>query len=350
MLLLLASPLRHAALRLPAERAAPIQITQTSDCFTLSKGGFPLPTNALLKDLGWDKAKYFKHIKSLGYDETLHVVQKGTVEKFDKCLGDMEKTFIVFVGDCMARQSFEAFNQIGSHGDRVSFTPAEVDMLEIMSLDVQKSAELSLPRYVAKANSAYVPWHSGNIAEFLQECQHFLDESGLVPSRDNVMIWAGYDIHTFFAGVHGDFGPFQDRRLKLKELVTRSRQSFPGVRVAWMTANHLDLDIMGSFPQKREFPRFVEQGVKKATENHHFTDEEVMQALNVTIVPRYQVSTTYAGVQCDGIHNNPHNIAGDHSESWGCPRYPAVEDLIVRAGIASLCSPGYLPICAPTGA
>jgi hypothetical protein len=312
-------PIRGAALRLHSESLygeiandivrnhnAPIEVVRTNDCFTLSMGGFPLPSKALAQELG-SKEVYFKHLKSLGYDESLHVVQRGTVEKFDECLGDMKKTFIVFIGDCMARQSFEAFNSIGSKGDRIPVTPDEVEMLEIMSLDKQKSAELSLPRFFAKANSAYIPWHSGSIDEFLQECQHLLGESGLVPSHDNVLIWADYDLHTYFYGKYGDFGPSRNRRNKLQELVTRTRQSFPGARIAWMTANFLDLDIMGIPPVKRDFPKFVSWGLKKATSSHVVIDEEVMQALNVSIVPRYQVSTEYAGLQCDGIHNNPHN-------------------------------------------
>jgi hypothetical protein len=92
-------PIRGAALRLHSESLygeiandvgrnhnAPIEIAQTNDCFTLSMGGFPLPSKALAQELG-SKEVYFKHLKSLGYDESLHVVQRGTVEKFDECLG-----------------------------------------------------------------------------------------------------------------------------------------------------------------------------------------------------------------------------------------------------------------------
>jgi hypothetical protein len=358
MFLFLMMPIRGGALRhavigndVVRNHEVPGRNWQTDNCFTLNMGGFPLPSGPLTHELV-TKADYFKHVKSLGYDESLRVVQKGTVEKFDECWGNMKNTFFVFVGDCMGRQSFRAFSRISSEGDRVlkenkTITPAEDEMLEILSLDQKKSAELSVPKqYVVKGNSAYVQWQEGNIDEFIQRCQQLFDESGLDPSHDDVVIWANFAIHTYFFGSTGDFGVSQDRRLKLQELITRLRQSFPGARIAWMTANHLDLRIMESPPEKHDVRYFKQAGVKPKTIGTVAIDEDIMQALNVSIVPRYQVSKKYAGLQCDGIHNDPHNETG--ADSWGCPGYPAIEELILRAGIAAMCSPGEFPICAPS--
>jgi hypothetical protein len=353
MFFFLMMPIRGAALHhaviandVVRNHNAPIRITRTDNCFTLNMGGFPLPSGAWTDKFG-SKANYFKYVKSLGYDESLHVVHKGTVEKFDECWGDMKNTFFVFVGDCMARQSFRAFSRMSSEGGRVSFTPAEDEMLETLSLDQKKSAELPLPKqFVTKGNSAYVQWQEGNIDEFIQRCQQLFVETRLDPSHDDVIIWASFAIHTYLFGSNGDFGPSQDRRLKLQELVTRVRQSFPGVRIAWMTASILDLHIMASPPEKHDVRYFNQAGVKPKTIRQVPMDEEIMQALNVSIVPRYQVSKKYAGLQCDGIHNDPHGETG--ADAWGCPGYPAVEELIVRAGIAALCSPGEFPICLPS--
>jgi hypothetical protein len=263
----------------------------------------------------------------------------------------MKNTFFVFVGDCMARQSFRAFSRIGSEGDRVlkenkQFTPAEDEMLETLSFDETRSAELSVPKqYVVKANSAYVQWHEGRIDDVIQRCQQLFDESGLDPSHDDVVIWANFAIHTYFLGSKGDFGPSQDRRKKLHDLITRLRQSFRGARIAWMTASHLDLNLMASSPEGPHTHYYNQAGVKPKTIRTVAIDEEVMRQLGVYVVPRYQVSKAYSGLQCDGIHNDPHNETG--AQDWGCPGYPAVEELIVRAGIAALCSPQEFPVCAP---
>mmetsp|Transcript_2409 Transcript_2409/g.7301 ORF Transcript_2409/g.7301 Transcript_2409/m.7301 type:complete len:237 (+) Transcript_2409:54-764(+) len=155
----------------------------TDDCWELSKPGFPLPVQSILAGHP-SKMEYFDYIRTLGYDESLHVVPRGNPVHMDSdCLKGQNKEWIhmVFVGDCMERQSWEAFARNAEYK-----VPPEVltAARQMSDTDAKLRPRVSKSRngqsweigedlvtwsdHTRSVDSTYVRWYCGSMNQILR--------------------------------------------------------------------------------------------------------------------------------------------------------------------------------------
>jgi len=276
------------------------------------------------------------------------------------------KSHFIFMGDCMARQSFQAYvrNRKGYAGgpfdarlqsellrmtedermiERLMMGILEDQVLQENQTSVLERMIEHMPkRMFTHEDASFVDWLSGDVDEAIRRCRELLQANALDPRQVSITVWADYAIHAFFTGRKEWIW---DREAQLRKFVVKFRAEFPRVRLAWMTTNYIDMEIMGAKPHKMDFGHFEDSGVPQITRDQVAVDERVMKSFGVPVVPRAEVSAAYRGLQCDGLHNEPHS--NTHAEAWDCLGFPAVEDLILQAGLASLCdASGLQSICA----
>jgi hypothetical protein len=338
------------------ELCSPKVLTKTTDCLGLSKTGFPLPADKMLKEAGNSKRVYFDRIKQLGYDENLEVVAQGKAEIRSKdCLAEHQKQIVAFVGDCMPRQTYEAFLRNSLASTSISVELTEGGKVVERSADGMESEEKvaflggDVP---GEVNAFYQTWWCTSVDEMLSKLDNNLAfaHSDARVQGNGLVLWMGCSIWAFMvpdATAWGDEG----REDQLRNLVTKVRARFPQATLIWDAPSWIDMGIMAADPPKPDMWKFTDRNVTTQQITFAKRDLVISREMGFSVVPRTAISMGYSGLQCDGIHNTPKSGGAD-AVDWGCPEYPAVEDLVLQAGLAAVCAqPGQggpdEAICSP---
>lgn len=323
-----------------------------NDCLGLSMHGFPLPVHELMRKAHRKKKSYFKYLASVGYDNRLYVAPRGAARQYGSSdLTDFAKrnaqAQILFVGDCLARQSFNAYARslgLAVPGSATAKMIRSSDGGHMPGFEFVDRNDVQRGWYKHEAAPAFlVPFNDGHIKNLTAKIESLLKENSLDSRKDNVVLWMNYDLWAWYSG-SVNWPHSANRAAKLNELISAMKSAFPGARIAWQTTSYIDLVIMKASPEKPDWWLF-DHSIKHASENNvKNIDEPFMEKMGVAVVPRYDITKDYRGLQCDGLHHDPR--AGQASQSWHCYGFLAIEDLILQSGIAALTGSEEVPICA----
>jgi len=111
---LLNVPLKSCLHLLETAHNPACELSRVNNCLELSLRGFPLQVPTLMSKSHGNKMEYFDYLESIGFNTSLHVVERGQIKQYANAALDdpakrNAKAHVLFVGDCMARQSFEAY-------------------------------------------------------------------------------------------------------------------------------------------------------------------------------------------------------------------------------------------------
>jgi len=314
---------------LPVARA----LRASSGCLGLSAGAFPLNVDQLLSQSSYSKAKYFAKLRAMGINSSIRMTEPTGLRLPNTCLAQPGKPrqHVIFLGDCMERMSYAAYLRNEGH-----------------ELAAKRSARIGEDfrghHFVRGTTASYILWWSTSTLP-LEKMQRFLREQQLDPAKDTVVLWMGSAIWGWFGGDKRWVQP-QARAAMLTDALTNASLALPGVRLVWDSPSYIDLPLMGANPPKSNYAGFKPANVKIVDELTAI-DKATTARMRVPLTQRHFVGSIYRGLQCDGVHADPH--LNTHSERWGCGGFEAYEDLVLQGGLYPACKQQNAPYCLQRG-
>jgi len=295
---------------LPVARA----LRASSGCLGLSAGPFPLNVDQLLAQSNHSKANYFEKLRAMGINSTIRMTVTGPagIRLPNTCLAQLGKRrqHVIFMGDCMQRMSFLAYR-----------------------------------RNEGSTEASIIEWYATSTAP-LEQVRRHLQEQHLDPAKDTVVLWMGAALHGFFTG-DKRWVQVQTRAAMLTNTLTNARLALPGVRIIWDSPSYIDLPLMHAHPPPGDYGTYEAGLDAKLLDELSAIDNVITAWLGVPLTQRHLVGSMYRGLQCDGIHADPHEAT--HSEEWGCYSFRAYEDLVLQGGLYSACKQRSAPYCLQKG-
>merc|ERR1712232_125497 len=178
----------------------------------------------------------------------------------------------------------------------------------------------------------------GRLLDFVSDMM-----KGIDTKNTKVVIWVGCYIHSFLGEGDSRWHGRYTRPKLISDFLQFVRDKWHNVTTIWVGPSFVDLPIMRAHPGKQLRDKYEKFNIPEVAGPMSEWDEEFTRLAHIPFVNRYELEKAYRGLHCDGIHIFPH--AETNAASWKCQGFPALDDLILQAGLHSACGAGAIRIC-----